>query len=165
MTDVASRACSNPDVLVSIDWVADNQDSPGIRIVESNEDQIPFPSGHIAGRAGRLADGPERPTPLRLPELRGLRRSCRAAAPPETTAIFYGDRENWHTVYVRVNCWARRGVLERVFAELQRDQSEALYDGTCVRGVLAIPLDNDNDNANVASLDEGRIDAPRWLNP
>ena len=29
---------------------------------------------------------------------------------------------NWHTVYVRLNRWAKRGVLERVFGELQRDQ-------------------------------------------
>ena len=28
----------------------------------------------------------------------------------------------WHTVYQRLNRWAKRGVLERVFAELQRDQ-------------------------------------------
>ena len=28
----------------------------------------------------------------------------------------------WHTVYQRLNRWAKRGVLERVFGELQRDQ-------------------------------------------
>ena len=33
---------------------------------------------------------------------------------------------NWHTVYVRVNRWAKRGVLERVFAELQGDQLQSL---------------------------------------
>lgn len=32
---------------------------------------------------------------------------------------YYG---NWHTVYVRLNRWAKRGVLQRVFAELQQDQ-------------------------------------------
>ena len=31
-----------------------------------------------------------------------------------------------HTVYVLVNRWAKRGVLERVFAELPRDQSQSL---------------------------------------
>ena len=36
---------------------------------------------------------------------------------------YYG---NWHTVYVRLNRWAKRGVLQRVFAELQRDQVESL---------------------------------------
>ena len=29
---------------------------------------------------------------------------------------------NWHTIYVRLNRWAKQGVLARVFAELQRDQ-------------------------------------------
>ena len=29
---------------------------------------------------------------------------------------------NWHTVYTRMNRWAKKGVLDRVFAELQRRQ-------------------------------------------
>lgn len=29
---------------------------------------------------------------------------------------------SWHTIYTRVNRWAKAGVLERVFAELQRQQ-------------------------------------------
>ena len=33
---------------------------------------------------------------------------------------------NWHTIYVRLNRWARQGVLERVLAELQRDQIAGL---------------------------------------
>lgn len=33
---------------------------------------------------------------------------------------------NWHTIYVRLNRWAKRGVLERVFEELQRDRLESL---------------------------------------
>jgi transposase len=28
---------------------------------------------------------------------------------------------NWHTIYTRMNRWAKAGVLERVFAELQRE--------------------------------------------
>ncbi len=28
---------------------------------------------------------------------------------------------NWHTIYVRLNRWAKQGVLERVFAELQHE--------------------------------------------
>ena len=27
---------------------------------------------------------------------------------------------NWHTIYTRMNRWAKSGVLDRVFAELQR---------------------------------------------
>lgn len=29
---------------------------------------------------------------------------------------------NWHTVYVRMNRWAKNGVLDRVFVELQKQQ-------------------------------------------
>ena len=29
---------------------------------------------------------------------------------------------NWHTVYVRMNRWAKKGVLDRVFIELQKAQ-------------------------------------------
>jgi len=29
---------------------------------------------------------------------------------------------NWHTIYTRMNRWAKRGVLDRVFAELQHQQ-------------------------------------------
>ncbi len=29
---------------------------------------------------------------------------------------------NWHTIYTRMNRWAKRGVLDRVFAELQQQQ-------------------------------------------
>ncbi len=29
---------------------------------------------------------------------------------------------NWHTIYTRMNRWAKRGVLDRVFAELPQQQ-------------------------------------------
>jgi transposase len=29
---------------------------------------------------------------------------------------------NWHTVYTRMNRWSKNGVLDRVFAQLQREQ-------------------------------------------
>jgi transposase len=29
---------------------------------------------------------------------------------------------NWHTIYTRMNRWAKKGVLDRVFTELQRAQ-------------------------------------------
>ncbi len=29
---------------------------------------------------------------------------------------------NWHTIYTRMNRWAKRGVLDRVFAEWQQQQ-------------------------------------------
>ena len=42
---------------------------------------------------------------------------------------------NWHTVYTRMSRWAKRGVLAKVFDELQRDQ--------CIRIKLdAVSLDS-----------------------
>ena len=29
---------------------------------------------------------------------------------------------NWHTIYTRMNRWSKRGVLDRVFAQLQHTQ-------------------------------------------
>ena len=29
---------------------------------------------------------------------------------------------NWHTIYTRMNRWAKRGVLDRIFAQLQQQQ-------------------------------------------
>lgn len=29
---------------------------------------------------------------------------------------------NWHTIYTRMNCWSKSGVLDRVFAKLQHAQ-------------------------------------------
>ena len=29
---------------------------------------------------------------------------------------------NWHTIYTRMNRWSKKGVLDRVFEQLQRDQ-------------------------------------------
>ena len=42
-------ADADPDVLVSADWVAQHLDDPSVRIIESNEDQLLYSAGHIAG--------------------------------------------------------------------------------------------------------------------
>src|SRR5579871_5099298 len=38
-----------PDLLVSTDWVAEHQNDPHVRIVESDEDPLVYQQGHIAG--------------------------------------------------------------------------------------------------------------------
>lgn len=42
-------AYANPGVLVNTDWVAEHLNDPNVRIIESNEDALLYPSGHIAG--------------------------------------------------------------------------------------------------------------------
>jgi len=78
----------------------------------------------------------------------------------------------WHTVYMRMNRWAKNGVLQRVFEELQRQQIikitvDAVYlDSTSVKvhpdgtGALKKTARNPSENPGVAGL-------PKfiWLQP
>src|SRR5512142_3121391 len=45
----ATRGYAQPDVLVTTDWVAAHLNDPHVRIVESNDDPLLYPSGHIPG--------------------------------------------------------------------------------------------------------------------
>ena len=43
---------ANPEVLVSTDWVKDNLDKPGIKLVEIDVDTKAYDAGHIPGAVG-----------------------------------------------------------------------------------------------------------------
>ena len=49
MSDINSRGYVNADALVSTDWVAEHANDDGVQIVESNEDPLLYPSGHVPG--------------------------------------------------------------------------------------------------------------------
>ena len=49
MSEIASRGYAFPEVLVSTAWVAENLDDPAVRVIESNEDPLLYPSGHVPG--------------------------------------------------------------------------------------------------------------------
>lgn len=101
MSDIAERGYAHPDVLVSTDWVAEHLNDPAIRIVESNEDQLLYPSGHIPGAvqidwAGDLNDQVRRDylNRERFEEL-----MSRNGIGNDTTVVFYGDKNNWWATY------------------------------------------------------------------
>ena len=71
MSDISSRGYANPDKLVSTDWVAAHLNDDNLRIIESNEDPLLYPSGHIPG-AGRGGLG-ERPQRSPAPRLSGAK--------------------------------------------------------------------------------------------
>jgi thiosulfate/3-mercaptopyruvate sulfurtransferase len=48
-TPIEERGYAHPDVLVSTDWVAQHLKDPKVRIIESNEDPLLYPSGHVPG--------------------------------------------------------------------------------------------------------------------
>jgi transposase len=65
----------------------------------------------------------------------------------------------WHTVYTRMNRWSRRGVLDRVFAQLQHDRIVCIRIEAVVRGHRhrAHP-----DGRRCAEWPANRQPGPRW---
>jgi thiosulfate/3-mercaptopyruvate sulfurtransferase len=49
MSEIKDRGYSNPDVLVTTEWAANHLNDKNVRIVESNEDQLLYSTGHIPG--------------------------------------------------------------------------------------------------------------------
>jgi len=101
MSDIAARGYANPDVLVSTDWVAQHQDDPSIRIIESNEDPLLYPSGHIRG-AVQVDWTTDLNDPVRRDYLdkAGFEHLLsRIGVTNDTTVVFYGDKNNWWACY------------------------------------------------------------------
>lgn len=100
-TDIAERGYANPDVLVSTDWVAARLNDPNVRIIESNEDPLLYPSNHIPGAVQvdwtRDLNDQLRRDYLNKSGFEAL--MSRIGVTPETTVVFYGDRNNWWATY------------------------------------------------------------------
>jgi thiosulfate/3-mercaptopyruvate sulfurtransferase len=101
MTDIAARGYAHPEVLVSTDWVEEHLNDPGVRLIESNEDTLLYASGHIPGAVhvdwtSDLNDQIRRDYITR----EGFERlMSRLGATPDTTVVFYGDKNNWWACY------------------------------------------------------------------
>jgi thiosulfate/3-mercaptopyruvate sulfurtransferase len=96
-----SNGYANPDVLVSTDWVAQHLNDPNIRIAESNEDVLLYDTGHIPGAVNidwhsDLNDALQRDyiSPQQFAAL-----MSRSGITPDTTVVFYGDKNNWWATY------------------------------------------------------------------
>jgi len=102
-----STKYAHPEALVETEWLAQNLNDPGIRIVESNEDVLLYDTGHIPNAVHidwrrDLQDPLVRDyiSPKAFAEL-----CARNGISPETTVIFYGDKSNWWACYA---LWAFR---------------------------------------------------------
>lgn len=89
------------NVLVSTQWVSENLNNPKVRIVESNEDPLLYPSGHIPGAV--QIDWTEDLNDQLVRDYIGkkdfeklLRKNGIAN---DTTVVFYGDKNNWWACY------------------------------------------------------------------
>ena len=98
---IEDRGYAEPEYLVSTDWVAEHLDDPEVRIVESNEDPLLYPSGHVPGAVEvdwtRDLNDPLRRDYLGREEFEKLMR--RIGATEDTTLVFYGDKNNWWATY------------------------------------------------------------------
>lgn len=98
---IIERGYANPDLLVSTEWVAEHKDDANIRLLESNEDVLLYHLGHIPGAVkidwhDDLNDSVRRDyiSKEKFEEL-----ASRLGITPDTTVVFYGDKNNWWACY------------------------------------------------------------------
>jgi thiosulfate/3-mercaptopyruvate sulfurtransferase len=101
MSAIADRGYRHPNALVSTDWVAEHAADPGVRVIESNEDTLLYASGHVPGavHVDWTADLNDQ---LRRDyiERDGFEKlMAKIAVTPDTTVVFYGDKNNWWACY------------------------------------------------------------------
>ncbi len=92
---------AKPEVLVSTEWVAEHLNDPNVRIIESNEDSLLYPSGHIPGAVE--VDWTSDLNDQLVRDYIGKRGfealASKIGITPETTVVFYGDKNNWWATY------------------------------------------------------------------
>ncbi len=93
---------SNPDSLVSTEWVAEHGSDANVRLVEVDVDTAAYEQGHVAGAVGwnwqsQLQQSVRRDIPSKA-EMEQLLGS--AGIDNNTTVVLYGDNNNWFA------CWA-----------------------------------------------------------
>ncbi len=101
MSEIKDRGYAAPEVLVSTAWVAAHLDDPDVRIVESNEDPLLYSLKHVPG-----AVEVDWTRDLNQPVVRDYltkegfeKLAGRIGLGPDTTVVFYGERNNWWACY------------------------------------------------------------------
>ena len=100
-TDPKLAEYAHPERLVTTEWLAARLGTPGLVVVESDEDVLLYDTGHIPG-AVKVDWHTELNDPVtrdyvdgaRFAEICGERGIGR-----DTTVVFYGDRNNWWATY------------------------------------------------------------------
>ncbi len=101
MSNINERGYAHPEVLVSTEWVAEHLNDPNVRIIESNEDPLLYPAGHIPGAVEvdwvRDLNDPLVRDYIDVARFEEL--MSRIGVTPEMTVVFYGDKNNWWATY------------------------------------------------------------------
>jgi thiosulfate/3-mercaptopyruvate sulfurtransferase len=101
MTRRFLMAYATSKYLVDTEWVAANLDNPSVRIVESNEDPLLYPMGHIPGAVHvdwfTTLQHPLRRNFVTQKQFQDI--CSNFGISNDTTIVFYGDKSNWFACY------------------------------------------------------------------
>jgi thiosulfate/3-mercaptopyruvate sulfurtransferase len=100
--EIRDKGYANPEALVSTQWVAEHlDDTQTFRLVESDEDVLLYDIGHVPN-AVKIDWVEDLNDPLMRDYLDPEHFASLMAdkgISPETTVVFYGDRNNWWATY------------------------------------------------------------------
>ena len=92
---------AHPEVLVSTEWLEAHLDTPGLVVLESDEDVLLYEIGHIPG-AHKIDWHTDLNDPVIRDYIDGTRLSrlfSERGITPESTIVLYGDKSNWWATY------------------------------------------------------------------
>jgi thiosulfate/3-mercaptopyruvate sulfurtransferase len=98
---VESLGYAHPERLVTTEWLASHLGTPGIVVVESNEDVLLYDTGHIPG-AIKIDWHTELNDPVLRDYLDGEQFAAlmsRKGISRDDTIVLYGDKSNWWAAY------------------------------------------------------------------
>lgn len=98
---ITTRGYVHPELLVTTEWVAAHLDDSAIRIVESDEDVLLYEQGHIRNAVKIDWEG-DLNHPVTRDYIDGKAFASlmsRLGIGPDTTVVFYGDKNNWWACY------------------------------------------------------------------
>ena len=101
MSRIEERGYAHPEALVSTDWVAEHLNDPNVRVVESNEDPLLYPSGHIPGafEVDWTRDLNDQLVRDYIGKEGFESLMSRLGCTRDTFVVFYGDKNNWWATY------------------------------------------------------------------
>ncbi|HET6885583.1 MAG TPA: sulfurtransferase, partial [Rubrobacteraceae bacterium] len=100
--EIQQKGYAHPEALVTTEWVAQNlDDTENIRIIESDEDVLLYDIGHVpnAVKVDWVEDLNDPLTRDYLDPEHFANLMSEKGITPETTVVFYGDKNNWWATY------------------------------------------------------------------
>ena len=100
--EIQQKGYAHPEALVTTQWVADNlRDTDNVRIVESDEDVLLYDVGHVENSVKiDWVEDLNDPVTRDYVDPEAFAALMREKGiSPETTVVFYGDKNNWWATY------------------------------------------------------------------